>query len=132
MVWMHPCYLDIDTLGYLVEHFDCLDINRSALKLELSRAKIDFRLGLPISEKRCANLMKLINLKNAIATTTATAERSFSAMNRVCSELRSKADPKQTRGPLLCIALNKDLVPQLDIDGLINSWASKADRRVKV
>ena len=90
MVWMHPCYLDIDTLGYLAEHFDCLDINRSVLKLALSRAKIDFRLGLPISKKRCANLMKLINLKNTIATSTATAERSFSAINRACSKLRSK------------------------------------------
>ena len=128
MVWMHPSYLDIDSLGYLVAHFDCLDINRSVLKLALSRAKIDFRLGLPISKKGSANL---INLKNTIATSTATAERSFSAMNRVCSELRSK--PTLSRlGDLLCIALNKDLVPELDIDGLINSWASKADRRVKV
>ena len=121
-----PCYLDIDTLGYLVAHFDCLDINRSVLKLALSRAKIDLRLGLPISKKRCANLIKLINLKNAIATSTATAERSFSAMNRVCSELRSK--PTLSRlGDLLCIALNKDLVPELDINGLINSWASTGE-----
>ncbi|CAB4063236.1 unnamed protein product [Lepeophtheirus salmonis] len=37
-----PSYLSIDTLGYLIEHFDCLDIRRSALKLELSRAKQDF------------------------------------------------------------------------------------------
>ena len=131
MVWIHPRYLDIDTLGYLVAHFDCLDINRSVLKLALSRAKIDLRLGLPISKKRCANLMKLINLKNTIATSTATAERSFSAVNKVCSELRSKPTPSRL-GDLLCIVLNKDLVSELDIDGLINSYASKADRRVKV
>ena len=112
--------MDIDTLGYLVAHFDCLDIDRSVLKLALSRAKIDFRLGLPISKKRCANLMKLINLMNAIATSTATAERSFSAMNRVCSELQSK--PTLSRlGDFLCIALNKDLVPELDIRAIYTS-----------
>ena len=102
---MHPCYLDTDTLGYLVEHFDCLDINRFALKLELSRAKIDFRLGLPISKKRCANLMKVINLKNIIATSTATV---FSNEQVHCSKLRSERPIRL--GDFLCIALNKDLV----------------------
>ena len=127
-----PCYLDIETLGYLVrEHFDCLNINRSILKLELLRAREDLRLGLPISEKRYTNLMKLINLKTAIATSTATVERCFSAMNRVCSKLRSRLTPSRL-GDLLCMTLNKDLVPQLDIGVLINSWASKGDRRVNV
>jgi hypothetical protein len=126
-----PCYLDIETLGYLVEHFDCLNINRSILKLELLRAREDLRLGLPISEKRYTNLMKLINLKTTIATSTATVERCFSAMNRVCSKLRSRLTPSRLED-LLCITLNKDLVPQLDIGVLINSWASKGDRRVNV
>ena len=100
-------YLDIDTLGYLVEHFDSLDINRSVLKLELSRAKIDFRLRLPISKKRCANLMKLINLKKPITTSTATVERSFSAMNRVCSALRSKPTPSRLRGLFFALPSTK-------------------------
>ncbi len=72
-----PSYLDINTLDYLVKHFDCLNINRSILKLELLRAKEDFQLGLPISENRSDNLMKLVKLKNTIATSTATVERCF-------------------------------------------------------
>ena len=65
-----PCYLDIDTLDYLVQHFDCLGINRSVLKLELLRATDDFQKRLPISEKRSPNLIKLVNLKKTIATST--------------------------------------------------------------
>ena len=41
----------VDTLDYLVEHIDCLTINRSILKLELLKAKEDFQLGLPISKR---------------------------------------------------------------------------------
>ena len=64
-------YLDEGTLKYLVDHFHCLDINQSILKLELVRAKKDFLLGVPISESRCQNLMKLVALKNTMATSTA-------------------------------------------------------------
>jgi hypothetical protein len=121
-----------DTLEHF-EHlstlFDCLNINRSILKLELFWAKEDFQLGLPISENRSDNLMKLVKLKNTIATSTATVERSFSALNRVCSKLRSKLTPSRL-GDLLCITLNQDLVPAIDIDVLIHSWASKGNRRV--
>ena len=68
-------YLEIEALDYLIDHFDCLNVNRSILAIEISRAKMDFRMGLPISEKRSENLMKLITLKNTIVTTTATVER---------------------------------------------------------
>ena len=90
-----PCYLDIDTLDYLVLHFDCLGINRSILKLELLRTTDDFQKGLPFSEKRSPNLIKLVNLKKTIATSTASVERSFSAMNRVCTKLRSRLTPSR-------------------------------------
>ena len=60
------CYLDEGTLRYLVDHFHCLEINHSILKLELVRAKNDFQLGLPISERQCQNLMRLIALKNTM------------------------------------------------------------------
>ena len=124
-------YLDIDALDYLIDHFDCLNVNRSILAIEISRAKMDFRMGLPISEKRSENLMKLIGLKNTIATTTATVERSFSGMNRVCSILRSRTTANRL-GDLLCISLNKDLANELDVDVLIDNWAVKSNRRIIV
>ena len=46
------CYLDEGTLRCLVDHFRCLGIHQSILKLELLRAKKDFLLGIPISESR--------------------------------------------------------------------------------
>ena len=78
------CYLDEGTLMYLVDHFHYLEIIQSILKLEMIRAKNDFQLGLPISGRRCQNLLKLIALKNTMATSTASVEKAFSVMNRVC------------------------------------------------
>ena len=54
-----PCYLDINSLDYLIQHFDCLGINRSILKLELLPATNDFQKGLSISKKRSPDLIKL-------------------------------------------------------------------------
>lgn len=125
------CYLDEGTLSYLVEHFHCLEINQSILKLELVRAKTDLLLGVPISESRCTNLMRLVALKNTMATTTASVERSFSAMNRVCNKIRSRITASRL-GDLLCITLNKDLVKELDIGSLIDLWSKKSIRCINV
>ena len=124
-------YLDIETLDILINHFECLNVNRSILAIEIARAKVDFRIGLPISEKRSENLMKLITLKNTIATTTATVERSFSGMNRVCTKLRSRTTADRL-GDLLCISLNKDLANELDVEVLIDNWAAKSNRKISV
>ncbi|CAB4013421.1 Hypothetical predicted protein [Paramuricea clavata] len=62
------CYLDKGVLMYLVDYFHCLEINQSNLKLELVRAKEDFLLGVPISESRCQNLMKLVVATMATST----------------------------------------------------------------
>ncbi|XP_028394504.1 uncharacterized protein LOC114518700 [Dendronephthya gigantea] len=125
------CYLDDGTLEHLVNRFHCLDVNHSILKLELVRAKQDFQLGLPISESRCQNLMKLVALKNTVATSTASAERAFSAMNRVCNKIRSRTTASRL-ADLLCITLNKDLVADLDINSLVDLWAKKSKRRINV
>ena len=87
---LQECYLDETTLTYLVEFNPFLEINQSILKLELLRAKKDFQLGLPISENMCQNLMKLVALKNTLATSTASVERITSRL-----------------GNMLCITLNK-------------------------
>ena len=122
-------YLDIETLDILINHFECLNVNCSILATEI--AKVDFQIGLPISEKRSENLMKLITLKNTIATTTATVERLFSGMNRICTKLqfRTTAD---CLGDLLCISLNKDLANELDVEVLIDNWGAKSNRKINV
>lgn len=52
------CYVDEKTIRYLAEHFHCLGIDQSFLKLEMARTKKDLLLRLSISEKRCQNLLK--------------------------------------------------------------------------
>ncbi|CAB4067492.1 BNIP2 [Lepeophtheirus salmonis] len=61
--------------------------------------KQDFQLGLPNSKK-----------------STATMKHSFSAMTKLRSKLTTDR---------LCISLNKDFIPRLDIDALIDSWLQK-------
>ena len=124
-------YLNYNVLEYVLDHFTFLDINRSILKIELERVKLDLNIGLPISKGRCENLMKLISLKNTVATSTASVERVFSGMNRTCSKLRAKLTPERL-GDYLCISMNRDIAEQLDVDSLINSWSKKISRKVAV
>ena len=124
-------YLNYNVLEYVLDHFTFLDINRSILKIELERVKLDLNIGLPISKGRCENLMKLISLKNMVATSTASVERVFSGMNRTCSKLRAKLTPERL-GDYLCISMNRDIAEQLDVDSLINSWSKKISRKVAV
>ena len=123
------CYLDEGALMYLVDHFHYLEIIQSILKLEMVRAKNDFQLELPISERRCQNLLKLIALKNTMATSTASVERALSAMNRVC-----KSSDQESRLLFLetcfVFSVNNDLVKELDIDNLID-LLSKSNKRTK-
>ena len=70
-------------------------------------------------------------LKNTVATSTASVERVFSGMNRICSKLRVKMMPERL-GDLICISMNRDLTFTLDIDRLIDVWSEKLSRRVGV
>ena len=124
-------YLNYSSLEFLLDHFHFLDIDRSLLKMELDRAKTDLRLGLPISMKRCENLLKLIFLKNTVATSTASVERVFSGMSRTCTKLRSKLTPERL-GDYLTISMNRELVQNLDIDKMITNWSKLVARKVIV
>ena len=121
-------YLDIEMLKCFSDHFSCIEINHSILEMEVERAKKDFQLGIPINPNRADNLIKLISIKDSIATSTASVERAFSGMNRICSKLRTSISP-QNVSALLCVSLNKDILANLDINDLINKWSSKKSRR---
>ena len=124
-------FLDIEKLLYLVEHFDCLNVNKTLLKTEVRKAKHDISLGLPIRSRGTENLMKLVNAKNALSTSTASVERAFSAMNRICTKLRSSLTPEKL-SDMMCIALNRDIALKLDIDCLIKKWASTCNQRIGI
>ena len=74
-------YLDSNLLKKIASYFSCIEINTSILEIEIKIAKLDFNLGIPINKNRAKNLLKLISIKNTLATSTASVERAFSGMN---------------------------------------------------
>ena len=72
-----------------------------------------------------------MQIKETVATTTATAERVFSAMNRICTNLRASTSADRLE-KLVIIAMNKEMVPNIDIDVLINAWARQKNRRLQI
>lgn len=102
-------YLDLSELDVLLNTFSCFNIDRSILELEIERAKVEDRLGLPINPKRIPNLTTIVAVKNTISTSTASVERAFSGMNRICTKLQSTLLPERLTG-LLCISLKEMLL----------------------
>jgi hypothetical protein len=124
-------YLVLSELDVLLNTFSCLNIDRSILELEIERAEVDYRLGLPINPKRLPNLTTLIAVKNTISTSTTSVERAFSGMNRICTKLRSTLRPERL-SDLLCISLNRDVVDLLDLDEVVTAWGNMRNRWAKV
>ena len=124
-----PDYMDDNMLENFADHFSCIEINKSLLKMEIEMTKEDFENGIPINPDRATYLMKLITVKNTIATSTASVERAFSSMNRVCTKLRSTIIPERL-SDLLCLSLNRDITSKQDVNKLIDIWAAMKNRRV--
>ena len=124
-------YLNLSEFDVLLNTFSCLNINRSILELEVKRAKVDYRLGLPMNPNRLPNLRTLIAVKNTISTSTASVERAFCGMYRIFTKLRSTLLPERL-SEILCISLNKDVGELLDLDEVVTAWGNMRNRRVKV
>ena len=122
-------YLSIELLEKFLNILPMINVNRSVLRLEVKRAREDHRLGIPFNSRRVENLLKLFAMRNSLPTSTASVERAFSGMNRICTKLRSTLTPERL-GDLLCLSLNHDIVKKIDINQLINRWAAKKQRRV--
>ena len=124
-------YLDYQLLKEFADYFSCIKINMSVLKFEIERAKLDLNLGVPINPNRAENLLKLMTVKNTIATSTASVERAFSGMNRICSKLRTKVTSDRL-SDLFCVSMNKDILNGLDINNLIIKWAAAKNIRIVI
>ena len=124
-------YLSIEILEKFLDILPVLDVNKSVLRIEVKRAKEDHKLGIPFNSHRVENLLKLFVIKNSLPTSTASVERAFSGMNRICTKLRSTLTPERL-SDLLCLSLNQDIVKKIDIDQLIDRWAAKKHRRILV
>ena len=73
-------WLSFPKLRTLVEHFPCLNINKTVLEMECLKVK---RSDVPPPPQSIPNICKLLDLKKNIAPTSAEAEHSFSTMNCV-------------------------------------------------
>lgn len=125
-------YLSFEKLKLIIDQFEsCITINKTMLKVEIERARADFELGLPINPTRAENLTKLFTIKDTLSTSTATVERAFSCMNRVCTKLRCSLIPERL-GDVLCISLNRDIATDLDSNVLVSKWAAMSNRRIRV
>ena len=122
-------YLCLTKLGSLTDQFDCFSIRKSLLRTDVARAKKDLALGLPIHPRGTENLSLLQNTKNVLSTSTASVERAFSCMNRICTKIRSKVTSEHL-GDLMVIALNRDIALQLSLDNVIEHWEKSSKRRI--
>ena len=76
--------LDSKSLEPVVRHYgEALNINKSLLNIELTRAKIAPHDGMYISCTMYPNLAKIKQLTATLPVTSATVERSFSAFRRI-------------------------------------------------
>ena len=123
-------YLKFDLLKPLVKRYsDCLGINLSELEMELYKYSAS-EAGLSlISSNSSPNLMKLVTLRNTIACSSAAAERSFSTMNRVKRPRRATLSDERT-SDLTTLAHERELTKALDIEGIIDEYASSQKRNI--
>ena len=60
-------------------------------------------------------------ISRTIPVSTATVERSFSAMNRILSWARSSLDSTRA-SDLMTISLNRDIVKAINLDNVLERW----------
>ena len=98
--------------------------------IHLSTIK-EFLISLGESRSLLSEVVKLINLVLVMPATNATSERSFSALKRVKTFLRSSM--KQARlNHLMLLHVHKDLTDGLDLLSCANDFVSGSDHRQQI
>ena len=76
---------------------------------------------------RSSQLKKLLMISQTIPVSTATVERSFSAMNRILSWARSSLDNTRA-SDLMTLSLNRDIVKIINFDDVLERWIMQKNR----
>lgn len=125
-------YLEYDAMKPILSHYKKqIKINETLLQTECQRAKIAVTSGLSITPKLYLNLQKIIDIGKTLPVSTATVERGFSCMRRIISYVRNRLTTDHASEFMLA-SLNKDLLSAIDIDAVIDRWASKKPRHIKI
>ena len=104
-----------------------LDINESALQVEMSRVKFAITEGIYLVPHIYPNLIKLKTLMNVLPVSTATVERSFSAFGRVMTGSHNKLKSERA-SDFVTLSMNKDLLDKVDLHNILKKWFSMKSR----
>lgn len=128
-----------------VTEFYAKDINKDSLKVQLERLKTYFekqegekvkvsdifgylRKLEPAMRAICSEIVTLVRKLLVIPATNATSERTFSALRRVKTYLRSPMT--QTRmNSLLSLHVHKERTDALDLKAIANEFTARNERR---
>ena len=73
------------------------------------------------------NLLKVFAISKTLPVSTATVERSFSAMNRILSWARYSLD-SSLASDFMLLSMNKDIFKRLNLDKVLNRWVNQKER----
>ena len=125
-------YLEYDRMVPIIDHYkNHISLNETLLRAECQRAKIAVNNGHSIIPENYPNLQKIIKISKTLPVATATVERGFSCMRRIISYSRNSLTSPHASNFMLA-SLNKDLLAALNIDEVIDRWASKRPRYIKI
>ena len=125
-------YLEYDRMVPIIDHYkNHISLNETLLRAECQRAKIAVNNGHSIIPENYPNLQKIIKISKTLPVATATVERGFSCMRRIISYSRNSVTSPHASNFMLA-SLNKDLLAALNIDEVIDRWASKRPRYIKI
>ena len=131
-----PNFLEPKSLLPLAESYG-LDTNLLSIECTLARSTLNAKDLDSTSEVLQAiyslkeafpTLLKLLQIALTIAVSTATCERSFSALKRIKSYLRSTMS-EQRLVDLAVLSIEKDLSQQLSLEEVINQFAGRDKNR---
>ena len=136
-------FLEMDRLLPLVESYDFIDKDLLTMECVLAKRTLankqqelktvnDVLAAVVTLKTAFPNLVKLLQLSLTIAVSTAECERSFSALKRIKSYLRSTMSTQRLSN-LTVLSVERKLSESLSLDEIIDLFAAKdKNRRIKL
>ena len=119
---------DIDKTLLKAEMTVALNLLKNELKDNLKTTNLETVLSKLTPQVAFPNLMKCVQLALTLPVTSASCERSFSAMKIIKTDLRNKTGDDRL-SDLAVLFINKDR--HVDREQLINTFAERLDRRIQ-
>ena len=129
-------FLDPSTLKPLASvynlDYNCLSMEVILAKKTLANYELkkvnDFFLELLPLKNAFPTLLKLVQISMTIAVTTAHCERSFSALKRIKTYLRTSMSEQRLQN-LSILAIENELASELSLDAVVDTFASEDKNR---